>query len=59
MKEEINEDVVELAERYANALKQIKELVSEGLWDEDDVETAERYAVALEKIKKIEMTDEK
>ena len=52
MKEEINEDMVELVERYATALQEIKELVNDDIWGEDDVEMAERYAEALKEIDK-------
>ena len=54
----IEEETVEMAERYAYALKQIKENLNGDIsWDEDDVELAERYLDTLRDIK--ENLDEK
>lgn len=47
---QISEELVDLAERYAEALRQIEELEGALHWDDDDVELAERYAAALKQI---------
>jgi len=41
---------VELAERYASALKEIKDLLEDVKFDETDIELAERYAEAINTI---------
>lgn len=46
-----SEEDVELAERYAAALKQISEL--SGDWSDDDVQTAENYAATLQGIEQL------
>ena len=47
MKEEIDEEQVRLAERYADVLQDIKRLEKDVVFTEDDVDLADRYVTDL------------
>lgn len=50
---DINEEIVKLAERYANALQEINKLNENNInFNEQEVALAERYAYALQQINK-------
>lgn len=51
MNEEIKEEEVELAERYADVLQDIRRLKKEISFTKDDVDQAEKYLATLKAIK--------
>jgi len=53
MDEEVDEQMIKLAERYADVLQDIKRLEKETQWNENDVEIAEKYVKTLERIKEL------
>lgn len=56
MEEKINVNEVELAERYAAALKEIADLTESIEFNKDDVKAAVEYAEALKKIEGFDQT---